>query len=93
MFTTNEYFEGKVKSIAFNTSSTPATIGVMAKGDYTFSTNCIEHMTLVTGQWKIRLDKEGEFVEYQVGDKVVIPADSSFDLQILIDSAYLCEYI
>ena len=29
MFEVNEYFEGKVKSIAFDTDTLPATIGVM----------------------------------------------------------------
>ena len=30
MFETNEYFEGKVKSIAFHGKDKPATVGVMA---------------------------------------------------------------
>ena len=42
MLTTNEYFEGNVKSIAFETSTLPATVGVMAKGEYTFGTDCKE---------------------------------------------------
>ncbi|MEN9461547.1 MAG: hypothetical protein RIS84_1567, partial [Pseudomonadota bacterium] len=32
MFKTNEYFDGKVKSIAFQTAEYPATVGVMAVG-------------------------------------------------------------
>ena len=30
MFKVNEYFGGKVKSIAFKTNDVPATVGVMA---------------------------------------------------------------
>ena len=36
MFKTNEYFDGKVKSIALESSEGTATIGVMAKGEYEF---------------------------------------------------------
>lgn len=39
MFKINEYFDGKVKSIAFETTECPATIGVMAKGEYEFGTS------------------------------------------------------
>jgi len=33
MFKVNEYFDGTVKSIAFDMAAGPATIGVMAAGD------------------------------------------------------------
>ena len=36
MFKVNEYFDGTVKSIAFGTAEGPATIGVMAPGEYEF---------------------------------------------------------
>lgn len=45
MFKTNDYFDGKVKSIAFETAEGPATIGVMAAGEYEFGTSTIEYMT------------------------------------------------
>ena len=38
MFKVNEYFDGTVKSIAFGTAEGPATIGVMAPGEYEFGT-------------------------------------------------------
>ena len=44
MFETNEYFDGKVKSIAFKGVSKPATVGVMAAGDYVFNTADKEKM-------------------------------------------------
>ena len=42
MFKTNEYFNGNVKSIAFITKEGPATIGVMAIGEYEFGTSTVE---------------------------------------------------
>ena len=38
MFKVNEYFDGTVKSIALDTAQGPATIGVMAAGEYEFGT-------------------------------------------------------
>ena len=58
MFKTNEYFDGKVKSIAFATSEGPATLGVMAAGEYEFGTSTIEFMTVVSGTMMVQLPDE-----------------------------------
>ena len=50
MFKVNEYFGGKVKSIAFETSQCPATVGVIAPGEYEFGTATVEIMTVITGK-------------------------------------------
>ena len=39
MLKTNEYFDGNVVSIAFQSETLPATVGVMAVGEYEFDTN------------------------------------------------------
>lgn len=39
MFKVNEYFDGNVASIAFATPEGPATVGVMAVGEYEFGTS------------------------------------------------------
>ncbi len=50
MLQSNEYFDGKVKSIGFTSSSTGrASVGVMAEGEYTFGTAQPEEMTVVSG--------------------------------------------
>jgi uncharacterized protein YaiE (UPF0345 family) len=54
MFKTNEYFDGKVKSLAFETKDGPATLGVMAPGTYEFGTSTPEEMTVITGTLVIR---------------------------------------
>jgi len=46
-FEANEYFDGNVKSIAFQTATLPATVGVMEVGEYTFGTDAYEYMTVV----------------------------------------------
>ena len=47
MFKVNEYFDGTVKSIAFEMTEGPATIGVMAPGE--FGTAQLEVMHVVAG--------------------------------------------
>ena len=55
MFKTNEYYDGKVVSIAFTTAEGPATVGVMAAGDYEFGTSKLEIMTVVSGKLIVKL--------------------------------------
>ncbi len=50
MFTINEYFDGKVKSIAFQNKQGNFTVGVMDIGEYEFGTNTIERMTVISGE-------------------------------------------
>ena len=50
MLKVNEYFDGKVMSIALQTETLPATVGVMEPGDYEFGTSQKEVMTIVSGK-------------------------------------------
>ena len=69
-FTTNEYFDGNVKSIAFNSETLPATVGVMEIGDYTFGTDAIEHMTVVSGSLTVKFPNESDWNQREVFEKV-----------------------
>jgi uncharacterized protein YaiE (UPF0345 family) len=93
MFKTNEYFEGKVKSIAFNTPDGPATLGVMAGGEYEFGTSTVEHMTVISGNMLVQLPDESTWKEYKPFDMFVVPKDRKFKLRIASDAAYLCLYL
>jgi uncharacterized protein YaiE (UPF0345 family) len=55
MFTVNEYFDGKVKPLAFTSTEGPATVGVMAQGEYEFGTSTVEIMTVLSGAIDIKL--------------------------------------
>ena len=62
MLQSNEYFDGKVKSIGFTSSSTGrASVGVMAEGEYTFGTAQPEEMTVVSGALNVRVRLSGKF--------------------------------
>ncbi len=92
MFKTNEYFEGKVKSIAFETAECPATIGVMAAGEYEFGTATIEYMTVTSGKLSALLPGETEWKDYGQGETFIVQADQKFQVKAEGDTSYLCLY-
>ncbi|MGV6857937.1 MAG: pyrimidine/purine nucleoside phosphorylase [bacterium] len=92
MFESNEYFDGKVKSIAFQTESLPATVGVMAPGDYVFNTAAREKMVVVSGAMDVTLPGNQASQTFASGESFDVPADSSFGVSVEQDTAYLCLY-
>lgn len=92
MFKTNEYFDGQVVSIGFQTTTLPATVGVMAPGEYEFNTSDKETMTVVSGALTVRLPNSEEWLSYSEGDSFEVAAGETFQLQVAVDTAYLCTY-
>ena len=92
MFDVNEYFDGKVKSLAFNAGNDKATIGVMAAGEYEFGTNTIEHMTLISGEMSVKLPNENDWRDIAINETFIVEANTSFLVKIGCDTAYLCLY-
>ena len=93
MLQVNEYFDGNVKSIALKTNTLPATVGVMAPGEYTFGTDCKEIMTVVCGKLVVKLPGEKEWVTFIDGQVFEVEANQEFHLKVAVDTAYLCKYI
>ena len=60
----NEYFDGKVRSISFQTETLPATVGVMAPGDYEFPTSQKETMTVISGALTVKLRFRAQSIDY-----------------------------
>ena len=92
MFKVNEYFDGNVKSIAFGMSAGPATIGVMAVGEYEFGTDQLEVMHVVAGALTVKLPGSDSWEDFTSGSQFTVPANSKFQLKVTLDTAYLCEY-
>jgi len=92
MFNVNEYFNGKVKSIAFTKDGDKATIGVMAAGEYEFGTDTIEYMTLVSGSMAVILPGETEWKDIAINETFIVEANVKFQVKLSEDSAYLCVY-
>ena len=92
MFKTNDYFEGKVKSIAFETSEGNATIGAMAKGEYEFGTSTVEYMTVTSGVMKVLLPGETVWKTYNEFETFIVEKDVKFKVKVEGDTSYKCLY-
>jgi len=92
MFKVNEYFDGKVKSLAFNSTEGPATVGVMAPGEYEFGTSTVEVMTVLSGVLTVKLPESEAWKDYRAGETFTVAAGKKFQLKVAADAAYLCLY-
>lgn len=92
MLEVNEYFDGKVKSIGFKTATLPATVGVMAVGEYEFSTSQHEVMSVVSGALTVLLPGSNEWQTFSSGEQFEIAANQSFQLKVAVETAYFCTY-
>ncbi len=92
MYKINEYFGGKVKSISFVTPEGPATIGVIAGGEYAFDTTFEEHMTITSGDMDVMMPGEESWKSYKEFETFIVPAGASFRVRVTGDTAYRCYY-
>jgi uncharacterized protein YaiE (UPF0345 family) len=91
MIEVNKYFDGNVKSLGFELGNNPYTVGVMLPGDYSFNTEKEEHITITVGELRIR-PPGTDWKTIQLGDTVVIPPNSTFDLKVEQPASYICMY-
>ncbi len=92
MLSTNEYFEGKVKSIALKNTKGSSTIGVMDIGEYEFGTSTVEYMTVISGALTVKLPGSEKWDTYEANDNFVVPANEKFQLKVEEQTAYICRY-
>ena len=92
MFKVNNYFDGNVASIAFNGEKLPATVGVMAPGEYEFGTSQKEVMTVISGALVVQLPAAADWQTFNAGDSFTVAANAKFQLKVAHDTAYLCTY-
>lgn len=92
MFNVNEYFDGNVKSIAFDGNALPATVGVMAIGEYEFGTSEFETMTIVYGALTVKLPDSEEWKTYNAQEVFTVDANQKFSVKVEVPTAYLCTY-
>jgi uncharacterized protein YaiE (UPF0345 family) len=92
MFKTNEYFDGKVKSVALDSAEGTATIGVMAAGEYEFGTSSVEVMTVISGKLSVKLPEENEWKVYKKFETFVVEKGVKFKVKATEDTPYLCLY-
>ncbi|MBU0487171.1 MAG: pyrimidine/purine nucleoside phosphorylase [Bacteroidetes bacterium] len=92
MFKTNEYFDGKVKSISFQSDRGPATVGAMSEGEYVFGTTTKEYMTIISGSMEVLVPGQADWLVFTDGQTFSIEQDVKFKVRVRKDVAYLCIY-
>lgn len=92
MFKVNEYYDGKVKSLAYETKEGPATIGVVAEGEYEFGTTTDEFMTVTDGELTIQQAGETDWKTYKAFEEFMVPKNSSFKVIVKGVATYRCLY-
>jgi len=87
----NVYFDGKVQSLALSTAEGNATVGVISKGKFTFSTSSEERMIVTSGTLKVKLPGK-DWVAMKNNTEFIVPAKASFDVEADADVSYMCYY-
>ena len=88
----NQYFNNRVTSIAFQTTSKPATVGVMSTGEYEFGTSEFETIRVISGTLTVKLPDADDWQTFTAGQQFTIEANKTFDVKAEVDTAYLCTY-
>ena len=93
MIKENTYFDGGVKSLGFTQDDGDSSVGVMAVGEYTFGTGAPEKMTVIKGALTIKRVDDNDWLTFAAGQAFDVIGDSSFDVKVAQETAYLCEYL
>ena len=88
----NSYFDGAVQSLGFERNGRRQTVGVIAPGAVTFTTDAAERMNVVCGELLIRI-AGGEWRHYPQGTAFEVPAKTAFDIKATAAAAYWCEFL
>lgn len=92
MLNVNEYFDGKVKSIAVDNSSGKATAGVIDAGEFEFGTSTVEYMTVTYGKMDVLLPGISEWKVFEQGETFKVEKGVSFKVKVEEPVSYLCRY-
>lgn len=92
MINENQYFDGNVKSLGYETSEGKSTIGIINPGEYQFVTAQKEIMIVIEGELSALLPESEEWENFGAGSHFEVPANSSFKVKTKLQAAYLCQY-
>ncbi|WP_396602369.1 pyrimidine/purine nucleoside phosphorylase [Algibacter sp. R77976] len=92
MISTNEYFEGNVKSLGYTTATGKSTVGVMEAGEYEFGTSTHETMIVIEGEMTVKLPGAPNWKLFKSGEAYEINANEKFQVKVAQQTAYLCQY-
>ncbi|MEK7412512.1 MAG: pyrimidine/purine nucleoside phosphorylase [Planctomycetota bacterium] len=88
----NSYFDGKVQSLGYERHGRRQTVGVIEPGEFQFTTDSAERMTVINGELQARV-APGAWITYAAGTAFEVAAKTKFDVKAVAPSAYWCEFI
>ena len=90
----NVYFDGKCVSHSITLEDgTKKSLGVILPATLTFNAGAPEIMESVAGSCRVKLAGESEWKSYSAGESFKVPANSSFDIEVLGEPYhYVCHY-
>lgn len=91
MINLNEYFDGAVKSLAYENGG-KSTVGVIESGEYEFGTGTPEIMVIIEGELSALLPGNEDWLHFKAGEKFEIGANQSFKIKANRATSYLCKY-
>ena len=91
MINVNEYLEGKVKSLGFESDGVRYTVGVLLGGEYALDSETEEHFTVTVGEFEVCV-RGRAWKAVKAGDRFVIPPKSVFDLKVKKPASYVCMF-
>lgn len=92
MIKVNEYFAGNVKSLGIQTAQGPATVGVMAVGEYEFGTSSTELMKVISGKLRVQLPESEAWQDFAEGQSFSVAPNKKFLVRVAVETAYICWY-
>lgn len=87
----NTFFDGQVQSIGFERHGRRQTVGVIAPGEYTFTTDGPERMTIINGELSLKVGSD--WARCPAGTSFEVPAKAPFTVKAAAETAYWCEFI
>lgn len=92
MISENQYFDGNVKSLGYETIEGKSTVGIINPGEYQFGTAQKEIMTVIEGELLALLPESEEWKTFSAGSSFEVAANASFKVKASSQTAYLCQY-
>lgn len=90
----NVYFDGKVVSHSVTgTDGVRRSLGLIQPGSFHFKTAGAERMDVIAGTCRARVAGEADWTTYPAGSHFLVPANSSFDIEVAEGLAeYVCTF-
>jgi purine/pyrimidine-nucleoside phosphorylase len=90
----NVYFDGGVTSRTIITGGgEKKTLGIIQPGSYHFNTQAPERMDITQGHCRVKLKGESGWKDYKAGQSFDVPGNSSFDIEAVQLTDYVCHFL